>query len=501
MRGIHGLPDLEIEVDGEPLEEAACRSLASLQVAQRLSSPSRCELVFEELRGPLAEEGLPPGTSLSLKVAGQSVPLFVGETAGLEFSFGPERRRRLRVRAYDKLHRLRRRQSVRTHIEAGLVALAGEMVADLDLEVECHGSAPTWRYLVHDRGTDFDFLTDLALRAGYYLAVRERTLHLLSLEGFDDPIELELGDALLEAGFELGGEPPCRSVSVLGWDALDVRSHKSRADEARSGGWPDGVAGDPGSDWTLVDRPTANEDDALAAAQGILDERVARQVVLRGVASGDPRLRPGARLRVKGVGSRLAEPHVLTAVTHTIDARVGFISEVSSAPPPARAERTSSLITMGKITRVDDPEKRGRVKAMLPSYGELETEWMHVLSIGAGAKKGFTVLPDVNDTVLMAFAHEDPAQAVVLGGLYGEDGPSDSGVEGDAVKRFALLMPGGNALRMDGANSTIRLETGGGSYLEMAPKKVSLHSETDLVIEAPGKSLVISASTIDFRKE
>ena len=37
--------------------------------------------------------------------------------------------------------------------------------------------------------------------------------------------------------------------------------------------------------------------------------------------------------------------------------------------------------------------------------------------------------------------------------------------------------------------------------VEMAPGKVRLFSTTDLEISAPGKNLVISASSIDFKKD
>jgi hypothetical protein len=36
--------------------------------------------------------------------------------------------------------------------------------------------------------------------------------------------------------------------------------------------------------------------------------------------------------------------------------------------------------------------------------------------------------------------------------------------------------------------------------VELSPKKVSVHAAVDLEIEAPGKGIVITGSTIDFRK-
>jgi phage baseplate assembly protein gpV len=130
----------------------------------------------------------------------------------------------------------------------------------------------------------------------------------------------------------------------------------------------------------------------------------------------------------------------------------------------------------------------------------VETDWMQVLCAGAGAGKGLVMLPDVGDTVLLVLSGEDPAQGVVVGGLYGTNGPPDTGVSGAAVRRFNLLTPGGLKLRFNDETRTLRMEDQQGSYLQLSPGVVRLHAETALEIEAPGKTITIEAATIDFRR-
>jgi len=36
--------------------------------------------------------------------------------------------------------------------------------------------------------------------------------------------------------------------------------------------------------------------------------------------------------------------------------------------------------------------------------------------------------------------------------------------------------------------------------VELSPKRVTLHAAVDLEIEAPGRAVVITGNTIDFRK-
>ncbi len=158
------------------------------------------------------------------------------------------------------------------------------------------------------------------------------------------------------------------------------------------------------------------------------------------------------------------------------------------------------MTSPGRVTRVDDPENLGRIQVSLPTFGDVETGWMGVLSPGAGAAKGLVTLPDVGDQVLVLFANEDPARGVVVGGLYGAQGPPDGGVEEGAVRRYTLVTPGGQRIRLDDTARLIRLENSDGSFVELGPERVLVHAVTDLQIEAPGKSLVIKAARVDFER-
>ena len=228
---------------------------------------------------------------------------------------------------------------------------------------------------------------------------------------------------------------------------------------------------------------------------------IAGEVVCQGTATGDPRLRPGSRVKVTGAGDPFNGRYVLTAVTHVIDSRMGYVSEFSTTPPsPHRSRRRDTVVTKGIVTRVNDPDRLGRLRVSLPTFGSVETEWMGAVVPGAGKGKGLVVSPDVGDQVLVLFVHGDPAQGVVLGGLYGSGGPPDAGVEGESIRRYTLLTGKGQKVLLDDTGSVIRLENSQGSYVELAPGKVSVHAETDLALEAPGRAIVIRGKSIDFER-
>lgn len=503
MKALQGLPELAIELDGAALAAAELAAVTQVRVQQRLSLPTLCEVSFADVRGLLAQEGVAPGTRLTVRVGRSEVPLFEGEVTAAELTYGPSRSRGLRLRGYDALHRLRKRQPVRAHVQVTLAELARELTADLGLTVNAADSGPLWRYLIQHRQSDLELIAELASRCGLYLALRGSVLHLVTLEGLGAPLPLHAGENLLEASVDLNADPACREVEAAGWDPSEVEPYRGQSTHARVGRQvpaeapPSNVGGT--GQRMLADEPAPSLDLADAAAQAELDHRAAREVVLRGVAEGDPRLRPAARVSLHGVASAVAGTYVLTEVTHAIDARRGFVSELSTEPPARCPRPAGATALLGTVTQVD--ARSGRVRAKLPTVGDVESDWMQVASAGAGAGKGLTLIPDVGDQVLVLCAHGDPAQGVVLGGLWGKDGPQDAGVVGGAVKRGTLRTAAGHTLRFDDDKKSIRLEDATGSFLELTPGGVRLRSATPLTIEAPGQPVVISGDTLDFRRK
>lgn len=501
------VPRLAVEVDGSPLSIEEMRTLWSVRVQQRLSLPTLCELTFIEPTPLLSKAEIgSPGSTMRVSVPGSDELLFSGQVTAIEHVYEPSHGREVRVRGYDVLHRLRKRQPVRAHVQLTLPDLIREIVADLNITVDAPEAGPLWQRLVQFRQSDFEMIAEVAERCGLYFTLRDNTLHVLTLEGFGEDVTLKLGGSLLEVRIEVNGDASCRSVSTTGWDPLRVEQHAGKAESARSGRGigvevePDEVGGS--GERTIIDETLGNDIQAEAVAQAELDFRAAREVTLRGVAEGDPKLRPGTPVQIENVASKLAGRYVLTSVDHTFDSVKGFVSKISTEPPVFQKPARGPVAALGVVTHVNDPEGYGRVRVKLPTYKDIETEWMGVVTPGAGLGKGLLALPDVGDTVLVLLPSGDPANGVVLGGLYGmwTRDEWDWGVDESAVKRYTLQTPGGQRVRLDDAKQVVRLENSDGSYLEMSPEKVTLHSQRDLQIEAPGRNLVIKANKVDFQQ-
>ena len=510
-------------MDGRPLAAEDARALAEVRVQQRLSLPTVCELTFHEPGLPLADAAAQlPGAALHIRVEGfHEPPLFVGEVTAVNYEYGPSRQRVVRVRGYDFLHQLRKRQPVGAHVQLNLNELAQALVADLGLSVEAVDPGPLRQNIIQYNQSDFDLMVQAAESCGLYFTLRDGVLHLITLEGIGAPYSLELGSSLLEGRIEVNTDSICRTVEATGWDPQRVEPVSGRAERARVSRQaavrltPDQVGGS--GHRTIVDEVVQDDRQADGIAQAELDRRAAREVVLWGVAEGDPHLRPGTPVEIRGVAESLAGRYVLTSVRHLIDHNRGYVSEIDTSPPRPGTRSKAATSTLGVVSQVDDPDAMGRVRVVLPNYGGAETSWLQVVVPGAGPDKGLVALPDVEDRVLVLLLNEDPDQAVVLGGLYGVNGPPDAGVEDGAVRRYTLTTPGAQRVRLDDQEQTIEIENSNGDFIRLAPEEVRLgdnqgslieltpgrcriHATADLEIGAPGKKVTISAQAIDFER-
>ena len=505
MKSAAVAPAVDIVVDGSLLDPATLANLASVRVARRLSLPAQCEIAFA-LDGPNAGDlpgSLPIGAGIDVTVADDSGTLFSGDITAQEWVHDADGAAELRIRAYDPLHRLRKRQRVVARTDLTAADLAAELAGDAGLGTEADEDGPRWPVLVQHRQSDLDLLGEVAERAGLWFAVLDGTLHLFSLGGTGDAVDLVLHDTLLAARFDATADPACATVTTDGWDPVAAVRLQGASGGPRNGRdtavdvGPSAVDAD--GELVLVESHGPGLDHLDAAAQAELDRRVAREVTLTGTAEGDAALQPGRRVRVSEAAPEVSGTYVLTATEHTIDAG-GYLVELSTEPPEPRPVSDAAVATLARVVSADDPDGLGRVKVALAGYGDVETDWREVVVPGAGSGKGVIALPDTDDRVLVLLPHGDPAAAIVVGGMYGDGTPVDPGIDGGAVRRWSVQTPGGQRVFMDDGENRVTVANKDGSAVVLAPDKVTVHAKCDLTIEAPGKTMTLRANKIQLQQ-
>lgn len=512
MSNVTTIQPLQIEVDGNPLDALADQALKAVSIRQRLSESTACTMTFvdPDTVDFLASCGLRPGARLRLSRMDLLQPVFSGMIIGFEFHCGPAGQRIVTINAHDELYTLHKRQPVKAHVQVTVPELAETMLAGLGISVAAQATGPVWDRIIQHQVSDLAFLKDYAERSGLYFFLLGDSLRLFSLKPEVSDIPLEYRQSLLEVTLKNDSEWDTGSVTVNGWNPWQAEALTGRAQS------PPNVEA-LSAPRTLSNQPAQADAQLDSLAAAVLDRTRALRDSVSGTAEGDFRLTPGTSVRIEGVDAALNGRYLLTAVEHRIDAEQGFVSVFDTVPPKAVSRSQNTLATLARVTQVEDPDRLGRVKVLLPGYNDVESDWLEVVMPGAGANKGLIAFPDIDDRVLVLMLNGRPDQAVVLGGMYGEDGPPDHNVEDNAVHRYSFLTAGGQTIRMNDQGATItlenrsgcrvelsgdsiKLETADGQVLALSDQNLKLHAETDCCIEAPGRTLTLKADKINFER-
>lgn len=497
MRHRHLRSRLLVSAAGARLPAAVGATLSSVIVRQVLAAPAVAELEFHEP----PDAGLPEmGAALELAVEGAQAGLFAGTVTALAYEYDARHGRVVRVRAHDALQRARTRKRIRAIENTSAAGLARELADELGLSCTVQHDAPGRDLVIQAGESDLELLVRLAAACGLFPVLTGGELRLAGLDG-GEPLPLVLGRGLLSATVTLSGERAIDRAEVSGWDPLTSRRYQEAATTARQDAQE--LRGSPSqsakaTSW-LIGSLAQSAAEAQAKAQAAMDMAAATEAVATGDADGDPALHPGTAVSLAGLAEPANGRFVLTEVVHAFDADSGYVSSFSSAPPDRLTRGTIPAVMTGQVLDIEDPQELGRCRVRLVALGDIQSGWLQVLVPGAGAAKGLVALPDIDDIVLVLLSDGDPARGFVLGGLYGEQGlPRGAGVR--RKRPFVLRTAGGQGLELGSDAAIARLSTHAGSLLELTPGRTRLAAASDLVIEAPGRTITLRANAIKLER-
>lgn len=146
-----------------------------------------------------------------------------------------------------------------------------------------------------------------------------------------------------------------------------------------------------------------------------------------------------------------------------------------------------SGVVVGVVTRVDDPENRGRIQVRYPWIGSDDNStWASVAAPMAGAGRGMFFMPEVDDEVLLAFEHGDFAHAYVIGFMWNgvHEPPSPT------PKQRMIESTNGHSLRLvdipigEGSKGALILHDGHGNAIAMSNTRMVIKCVGQLEIDA-----------------
>ncbi|MCB9079968.1 MAG: VgrG-related protein [Anaerolineaceae bacterium] len=444
--------------------------------------------------------------------------LIKGEITTLEPYFSAQGRTTLLVRGYDKSHRLHRGKKTRTFLKQSDSELAKKIAAEVGLTPEVDNTNIRYDYIIQNNQTNMEFLLARAERIGYQVFAVEGKLYFKKGEATQgDGPELRLGETLTSFRPTLTTSHQADKIVVKGWDPkgkqpitsqLPPDSNLNQGGMQQTGGNTAKSVFDS-AEAVVVNRPIFTVDEAQALATGLSQDINREFIQAEGQCNGDPRLKAGWHVTLKGIGQRFSGKYFVTSATHIYSPRGYDTTFTISGRHPnsvthllnrdngaGQAVELMQGVVTALVTNVNDPDNLGRVKVKYVWLGDIESDWIRIATPMAGSGRGFFYLPEINDEVLLAFEHGDVHRPYLIGVLWNaKDKPPEPNSEvasGGKINRRVLKSRSGHLVVLDDTDGqeqiVIRDKTGSNELvIDSKQNSMTIKVAGNFTVEAKGK--------------
>jgi phage protein D len=533
-----------ISVDGTPLPEDLEHLLVEAQVDDSLNLPDLVILRFRDAdRTVLAKSGAKIGSKLvvSATSSGSTTPqpLITAEVTALEAEFDATGTFTV-IRGFDPAHRLFRGRRTETYTQVTASDVAKKVAQRAGLTLGPVDSTSTVFEHVSQGGvSDWDFLNGLAREIGHEVAVKDGKFEFRAPRPADDapapsgpgsePLLLRQGTDLLRFRAVLTSAEQVKEVQVRGWDVAQKRAlvgtapAKSRSAELTGpGATPADLAKVFGDQvYVASDVPYRSQAEVDVAAKALAEQIAGASTEFEGIARGNPKIQAGTAIAVDNLGAPFDGKYVVTTSRHSYDQSTGYSTHfavtgrqdrsifglTSGASGGGINGRSLDGVVVAQISDARDPQHQGRVKLTFPWLSdEYVSDWARTVQLGAGKDRGFYVLPEVGDEVLVAFEQGDIRRPYVVGGLFNgidtpKSGPIDDVDSGSgAINRRSVVSRRGHRIDLldqDGKKEGVSISTGDDKLrfvLDATGSTVTLHSDGTVTVEAKN-GITVDAGT------
>jgi phage protein D/phage baseplate assembly protein gpV len=532
VNGTKHLTQIFIKIGGRDVSKAFMDAVDEVVVDSSLHLPDMFTIrVHDDELEWVDDRLLDIGKKVEIKVKGSEEQgghggtLIQGEITALEPNFSSQGRTTLLVRGYDKSHRLHRGKKTRTFLRQKDSDIVHKIAQEADLRVSADNTTVTYDYVLQNNQTNMEFLLGRAERIGYQVYVS------------DGKLCFKKGEASRGAGPQLVfGENlrqfrPCWTathqadrMTVKGWDPKGKKAITSQAAPSsrlnqggmKKTGGATARAAFGGAEAVVVDQPIFTVDEAKALVAGLSNDMSREFVEAEGLCEGDPRVKAGWTIAIKGVGTRFSGKYFVTSATHVYN-QSGYETTFNIAGRHPNTishllasgngrEGDGSLVrgvATGLVTNLNDPDNLGRVKVKYAWLGEIESDWVRVAAPMAGAGRGFYYLPEINDEVLIAFEHGDVHHPYIVGALWNSQDkpplPNNQATKDGKVNQRMIKSRSGHTILLDDTEGQEQIvirdkTTKNEIVINSKDNTLVVRVDKDITVEAKGKINVKSSS-------
>ena len=309
-------------------EQEGGMSSLELRLSNVASDPQGdADLAFED------DRILRLGAAIAVYAGDETAPreVFQGTITGLEGDFPADGPPELVVLAEDVFQRARMRRRTNVHENVSVADLARALAAQLGLTPVVTGFTQNIGTHVQLNESDLAFLRRILARYDGDLQVVGRELH-VSPRGdvHRGTLELELHGQLQRARTLVDLAHQVTEVTATGWNSKQGRRVTGRSSGAHAGPG----TGRSGAEFlhdALGDRShhvghlaVVTAEEAQALTDAAFDCRARRFVTVDGVAEGNPALRVGTHVRLRGMGRRFDNTYYVVRAEHRYDGERGY---------------------------------------------------------------------------------------------------------------------------------------------------------------------------------
>jgi phage protein D/phage baseplate assembly protein gpV len=448
-----------VKIGDAKLAPELAAQLLEIKVRQSLRQPSSALIRIGDPDGHHVDDFKVGGKlevlvgAISDQSGGQTV--FKGEIVALEPEFDANGVT-IGVRAYDQTHRLQHGKKVRTFQQSSASDMVNQVLSEAGLSASTDSTSVVFEFFQQSDETDREFIRRLERMHDYELYDDGSQVHFRAASKVGSPtVTLTYRDNLLSFRPRLSTAQQDSDVEVRGWDIKGKKVTTGTASSAQSkpatiGADRATVARAYGKKLLVSDRSAATSDEANLLAKSTLERTAAAFVEAEGSCLGEPKVKAGETIEIKGIGTQFSGKYVVTGVTHqmrspgtfktffTISGRSdrGLLDLVH--PPQERPWGQSMVV--GIVTNNNDPEAMGRVRVKYPSLSDKEEgAWARVLTHNAGKARGIYMLPQNDDEVVVAFENGDSRRPLVIGSVFNGSAKPQSEMLPDQNGGFAVM--------------------------------------------------------------
>lgn len=187
--------------------------------------------------------------------------------------------------------------------------------------------------------------------------------------------------------------------------------------------------------------------------------------------------------------------HEIDGVGHYLNYFEGVVADTEKLPVHTYTKPSPDL-QLADVLENDDPQKQGRIKVKFKWQCSCNdaTEWLRVMSPNAGngdtgSNRGFFVIPEKGDQVVIAFEEGNIARPVVMGSVYSGKTANSGGFSNSNTK--ALNSRAGSTLTFDDGTHALHLQTSAANTLEIKEQDgVVSVTAAEKIVFTTGKSSI-----------